>query len=48
MLKDFAKANKPDKTEIKQRTNEEQSKLASNQIRIKKAKVPVMVIFEGW
>ena len=48
MLKGFARANKPDKAEIKQRTDEEQAKLAANQIRIKEAKVPVMVIFEGW
>ena len=48
MLKDFAKASKPDKIEIKQRTDEEQARLAANQMRIKEAKVPVMVIFEGW
>ena len=48
MLKDFARATKPEKTEIKQRTDEEQAKLAANQMRIKEAKVPVMVIFEGW
>ena len=48
MLKDFAKASKPDKAEVKKRTAEEQAKLAANQIRIKEAKVPVMVIFEGW
>ncbi|MDO4537221.1 MAG: polyphosphate:AMP phosphotransferase [Coriobacteriales bacterium] len=48
MLKGFARANKPEKAEIKQRTKEEQAKLAVNQLRIKEAKVPVMVIFEGW
>ena len=48
MLKDFARASKPDKAEIKMRTDEEQARLATNQIRIKEAKVPVMVIFEGW
>ncbi len=48
MLRNFAKASKPDKQEIKRRMNAEQAKLAANQMRIKQAKVPVMVIFEGW
>ena len=48
MLKDFAKAARPTKEEVKQRMEIEQAKLAANQIRIKEAKVPVMVIFEGW
>ena len=48
MLKDFAKAAKPTKEELKRRLEEEQAKLAVNQLRIRDAKVPVMVIFEGW
>lgn len=48
MLKNFAKAHRPDKEEIKLRMQAEQAKLAANQMRIKEAKVPVMVIFEGW
>ena len=48
MLKSFARPPKPAKDEIKARTEAEQAKLASNQIAIKEAKVPVMVIFEGW
>ena len=48
MLKDFAKAAKPEKFELERRIEEEQAKLAANQIRVKDAKVPVMVIFEGW
>ena len=48
MLKDFARATKPEKEELKARTAIEQARLAANQIRIKNAKVPVMVIFEGW
>ncbi len=48
MLRDFAKPTKPEKDEIKQRMETEQAKLAANQMRIKEAKVPVMVIFEGW
>ncbi|MBR1829109.1 MAG: polyphosphate:AMP phosphotransferase [Atopobiaceae bacterium] len=48
MLKNFARPSKPDKDEVKQRTELEQAKLAANQMRIKEAKVPVMVIFEGW
>lgn len=48
MLRNFASPAKPDKEEIKQRTEIEQARLAANQMRIKEAKVPVMVIFEGW
>ncbi len=48
MLKDFARASRPDKAELKARTEAEQAKLAANQMRVKEAKVPVMVIFEGW
>ncbi len=48
MLKNFARPSKPPKDEVKQRTEQEQAKLAANQMRIKEAKVPVMVIFEGW
>ncbi len=48
MLKDFAKATKPEKEEVKRRTELEQARLAANQMRVKEAKVPVMVIFEGW
>lgn len=48
MLRDFAKAVRPSKEEICQRLQVEQKKLAENQLRIRKAKVPVMVIFEGW
>ena len=48
MLKDFARASRPDKAELKARTEAEQAKLAANQVRVKEAKVPVMVIFEGW
>ncbi|MBQ6385575.1 MAG: phosphate--AMP phosphotransferase [Lachnospiraceae bacterium] len=48
MLKDFAKAAVPEKGEIKERTKAEQAKLAQGQMKIKAAKLPVMVIFEGW
>ncbi|MBR3318399.1 MAG: hypothetical protein IKG21_11330 [Atopobiaceae bacterium] len=48
MLKDFAKAAKPSKEEIDERLEVEQARLAANQLRIRQAKVPVMVIFEGW
>ncbi len=48
MLKSFAKPPKPAKDEIKARIEVEQEKLASNQMAIKEARVPVMVIFEGW
>ena len=48
MLKDFAIAERPEKEELDRRIEEEQAKLAANQMRIKEAKVPVMVLFEGW
>ena len=48
MLRDFAKAPKPDKQEIKQRMDMELIRLAANQMRVKESRVPVVVIFEGW
>ena len=48
MLKGFAKAHRPEKEEVKVNMHAEQARLAANQMRIKEAKVPVMVIFEGW
>lgn len=48
MLMDFVPATKPDDEVVKERRKEEQQKLASNQMKIKEAKLPVMVIFEGW
>ncbi|MBR1758910.1 MAG: phosphate--AMP phosphotransferase [Lachnospiraceae bacterium] len=48
MLKDFAKAAKPESEEIKERMKAAQAQLAAYQMQIKEAKLPVMVIFEGW
>ena len=48
MLKNVAIASKPAKEEISERLDEEQAKLAANQMRIRSAQVPVVVIFEGW
>ena len=48
MLRDFAKAAKPTKAEIAERMETEQARLASNQMRVREANVPVVVIFEGW
>ena len=48
MLKNFVKTAQPDKEAIKATLKVEQAKLAANQMRIKEAKLPVMVIFEGW
>ncbi|MEE1110049.1 MAG: phosphate--AMP phosphotransferase, partial [Lachnospiraceae bacterium] len=48
MLKDFAKAFQPDKETVKASLKEEREKLFANQMKIKDAKLPVMVIFEGW
>ena len=48
MLKDFVKAAKPDEETIRAELKKEQEILAGYQTRIKEAKLPVMVIFEGW
>lgn len=38
----------PDKPELKELVRAEREKLAANQMKIKEAKKPVMVVFEGW
>ncbi|MBR2527004.1 MAG: polyphosphate:AMP phosphotransferase [Blautia sp.] len=48
MLKDFVKNPKPEKEELGARLREEREKLNGYQMRIKEAKLPVMVLFEGW
>ncbi|MEE3420995.1 MAG: polyphosphate:AMP phosphotransferase [Lachnospiraceae bacterium] len=48
MLKDFVRAVPPEREEIKKRITEEDEKLYRNQMKIKDARLPVMVIFEGW
>jgi len=48
MLKDFVKAVEPEEEEFKKELKEAQEKLFSYQMQIKEAKLPVMVIFEGW
>ena len=48
MLKEFAKATPPDKDQLKEQLSRERERLAGWQMRIKEAKLPVMVVFEGW
>jgi len=48
MLKDFVKPAQPEEAEFKKELKEAQEKLAGYQMQIKEAKLPVMVIFEGW
>ena len=48
MLKDFVKAVEPEEEEFKKELKEAQDKLFAYQMQIKEAKLPVMVIFEGW
>ena len=48
MLKDFVKAQEPEEEELQRELKEAQEKLAGYQMQIKNAKLPVMVIFEGW
>ncbi len=48
MLKHFSKAIMPSKEEMAVKLDEERAKLFGFQMRLKEAKLPVMVIFEGW
>ena len=48
MLKDFAKAVPPEKDQLKAERAAERERLAGWQMKIKEAKLPVMVVFEGW
>lgn len=48
MLVEFVPAAQPEEDVVKERRAKEQEKLAVNQLKIKEAKLPVMVIFEGW
>ncbi|MCR4746545.1 MAG: polyphosphate:AMP phosphotransferase [Lachnospiraceae bacterium] len=48
MLKDFVKFDLSDEEELKAKLKEERAHLSASQMKIKDAKLPVMVIFEGW
>lgn len=48
MLKDHVKGNVPDKDVLKTMIREEEAKLSGSLMKIKEAKLPVMVICEGW
>ena len=48
MLKNFAAPKKPEAEVLRERIGVEREKLAAYQMKIKEAKLPVMVIFEGW
>ena len=48
MLADFVKSIPPEKEDIKAELKVEREKLANASMKIKEAKLPVMVIFEGW
>ena len=48
MLKDFVVAERPEKDELRAELSAERARLAANQIKVKEAGLPVMVIFEGW
>ena len=48
MLKEVSKIEHPSDEEIKSMLKVEREKLSANQMKIKDAKLPVMVIFEGW
>ena len=48
MLKDFVRAERPDDAQLAQEVKQAREKLGVYQTQIKEAKLPVMVIFEGW
>ena len=48
MLKRFTMTEQPDKEFLRESLKEERDKLFAYQMRLKEAKLPVMVIFEGW
>ena len=48
MLKDYYVAEKPDEGTVRERVKLEGARLADFQLKIREAKLPVMVIFEGW
>ena len=48
MLKEFVKEVPLEEPLLTTKLKEEQEKLAANQMKIKEASLPVMVIFEGW
>ena len=43
MLKDFVKAFRPDDAQVREAVKDEQLRLAANQMKIKEAKLPVIV-----
>ena len=48
MLKDFYKAKRPEDDVLSKEVKQAREKLAVYQTQIKEARLPVMVIFEGW
>ena len=48
MLQDMIRPKTPDKETLKQELKLEREKLTANQMKIKAAKLPVIVILEGW
>ena len=48
MIEDFVKSQKPDDQQLARELEQEQERLFASQMKIKDAKLPVMVIFEGW
>ena len=48
MLKDFYRETAPAEEALREELRQEQDRLFASQMKIKEAKLPVMVIFEGW
>ena len=48
MLKNWARPEKPEGEELKQRLKAAEEKLSQQQMKLKEHKLPVLVLFEGW
>ncbi|MBQ9156738.1 MAG: polyphosphate:AMP phosphotransferase [Eubacterium sp.] len=48
MIKHFVKTEKPSREALKEEMAAQRAKLSGFQLKIKEAKLPVMIIFEGW
>ncbi len=48
MLKNWIRPEKPDSEELKQRLKVAEEKLATQQMKLKEKKLPVLVLIEGW
>ena len=48
MLKNWARPEKPEGEELKQRLKAAEEKLSQQQMKLKEKRLPVLVLIEGW